>query len=119
MARQREKKKVRLKTNPLVSRMEIILEKILDSKQEDEDVRELVPDVDFLLNYLRDVIEFRLVLLGDKGLEPILEKIDINEAVGERLGFQAGILRAAARVIAKDTPTVERVAKWKKKLQGQ
>ncbi len=106
-------------TDTLILKSEAILEKILDSHRGDQDVQELVPNISFLLEYLGDVLEFRRMLLGNKELLPILEKIELDKVTGERLGFNARVLWAFARVIAKNTPTSRKVAEWEKKFQEQ
>ena len=104
--------------DPLVLKMEIILEKILDSKREDKDVQELVPDIDFFLNCVGNVVEYRSVCLeGKKTMDPILKRIDLDERVGLKLGFSKGVLRATTRSVTDNTQTLEEVKKWRKRLR--
>ena len=119
------KTKYRVRADPLIKE---VLEKILscsrDSPQEDKEVLRLVPDVNFLLSYLRDVLELRRIYLSPQIREEdeerlkasIRETLNDDLKVGKILGFSREILADFARIITEGTKDLRGVEKWKKKL---
>ncbi len=120
------KTKYRVRLNPLIRE---VLEKILscsrDSPQEDKDVLRLVPDVNFLLRHLRNVLELRRIYLSPQIREEdeerlkgaIRETLNDDVKVGvEILGFSREDLVDFARIITEGTKDLRGVEKWKKKL---
>ena len=117
--------KYRVRLDPLIRE---VLEKILscsrDSPQEDKEVLRLVPDVNFLLSYLRDVLELRRIYLSPQIREEdeerlkasIRETLNDDLKVGKILGFSREILADFARIITEGTKDLRGVEKWKKKL---
>lgn len=121
------KAKYRVRADPLIKE---VLEKILnsrsrDSPQEDKKVLRLVPDVNFLLDYLRDVLELRRIYLSpqireedeERLKDDIRERLNADVKVGvELLGFSRETLVNFARIITEGTQDLRGVEKWKKKL---
>ena len=119
------KTKHRVRLNPLIREvLEKILSRSRDSPQ-DKDVLRLVPDVNFLLRHLRNVLELRRIYLSPQIREEdeerlkgaIRETLNDDVKVGvEILGFSREDLVDFARIITEGTKDLRGVEKWKKKL---
>lgn len=108
-------KKIRKKPDSLAIQMGRVLEKLVDSRQNDPEVLELVPRPDFLLDYVFLILKYREDQLKPEGeRDNKLEKeISEYEKLGRELSFPPERLIATARAIAERTPTREDIAIWK------
>ena len=123
--------------DPLVKKMERVLEALLNFQREKalEMLLEELPGelpienfdllIGFLVDeYLKDLLEFRRIRV-DRRITPEKEKI-LTEAIerkieflrerGVSLGYRLEVLWALARVITENTANLKEVEKWKEKL---
>jgi hypothetical protein len=88
-----------------------------------------LPDVDFLLSYVEDSLEYWLLRIKGLGMEDsrvnaILEKIELQERLGKNLGFSLDNLHAMRRAIAwkvqrfEEPKKTKEIEAWLSRVRG-
>jgi len=111
------KREIRPRPNPLVTEMGRVIEKLLDSRKDDEEVARLIPNVDFFLDYVILILRYRATILSRKEDEELEKKIDQAERMGVGLGFALNRLIATNRALAERTSSFEETEEWKTRIQ--
>ncbi|PIP23299.1 MAG: hypothetical protein COX90_00350 [Candidatus Nealsonbacteria bacterium CG_4_10_14_0_2_um_filter_38_17] len=98
--------------DPLDVKMAEVLGRIIENPKTANGFQKLVPDVDFLLSYAEDSLEYWRLRVEGLGMEDALvvairERIDIQERLGEKRGFSLETLHAMARSIARQAEQLE------------
>jgi hypothetical protein len=107
--------------DPLVQDAEKIIGLVLDSGI-DKIPKNRVPDINFFLEFLKDILTYREIILDpDKDYHlvfEIREALLLKERLGQKLGFQERFLQAVMKAVTKQTQSLGRI-KWMRKIIQQ
>lgn len=102
--------------DPLVQEAERIIDMLLDSGI-DKIPKTQVPDINFFLDFLNDILVYREIILDpDKDYHlvfKIRESLLLKERLGQKLGFKNDFLRAVMKAVTGRTQNLGKVQIWR------